>query len=87
MVRGLLHSPRESDSPFDDVLRAGEQQGVFKTGVDTREFYISLAGIYSVRINNAATLSYALGVDLLTQAGRVASQERAMSLLIDGIRA
>jgi AcrR family transcriptional regulator len=71
---------------FSEVLRRGAEEGVFVDNVDAREFYISLTGAVTVRRMNAATLSYALGANLLTEEGMARSQEAAINLLLNGIK-
>lgn len=68
-----------------DILDRGVKCGRFRSGIDPREFYVSLAGVYSVRISNAATLSHVLGVDLNSKDGARRSQEAAFDLLLRGI--
>ncbi len=59
---------RELHSPFADmitrILRRGETAGVFRSGVDPVELYISIAGIGYFYLSNRFTLSVVFDRDL-----------------------
>lgn len=69
-----------------EILDRGAAAGLFREGIDPREFYISLVGLFGSRIGAARTMSYALGVDLLTKEGAQRSRDYALELLFRGIR-
>jgi TetR/AcrR family transcriptional regulator len=70
----------------DTILKRGAAAGVFRQDVDAKEFYVNLTGVCAVRIYNAASLSFMLGMDLESQAGARTSQEAGVALVIDSIR-
>lgn len=70
-----------------DILTRGANEGVFRAGIDAAELYVSLAGVCSIRLNNARSLSHVLGIDIETPAGAARSLERGIDHVIDGLRA
>ena len=67
------------------ILAKGVEEGVFRRGIDPREFYISLVGLFNLRTVNAKTLGAALGVPLDTRAGMARSRAEAFDLILHGI--
>lgn len=67
------------------ILSKGVKQGVFRRGIDPREFYISLVGTFNLRTVNARTLGAAIGVPLETDAGMARSRAAAFDLILHGI--
>jgi TetR/AcrR family transcriptional regulator len=67
------------------ILAKGEVEGVFRRGIDPREFYISLVGLFNLRTVNAKTLGAAIGVPLDTKAGMARSRAEAFDLILHGI--
>ena len=69
-ARHLRHSKkaREIHSPFAEmisqILRRGESEGVFRSGVDPVELYISIAGLGYFYLSNRFTLSVIFDRDL-----------------------
>ena len=69
-ARHLQHSSRieELNSPLvamlDQVVRRGQQQRLFRDGVDAVQLYISIAGLCYFYLSNNATLSTVFGRDL-----------------------
>jgi TetR/AcrR family transcriptional regulator len=70
---------------IEDILKRGVAEGCFRSGINAKEFYISLAGVISARIANAATLSYVLDVNLLDKDYAARSHKYAIDLLLNGI--
>lgn len=67
------------------ILSKGVAEGVFRSGINPREFYISLVGMFNLRTVNARTLSAALSVPLETDAGMARSRAAAFDLILRGI--
>ena len=67
------------------ILAKGVEEGVFRRGIDPREFYISLVGLFNLRTVNAKTLGAAIGVPLDTKAGMARSRAKAFDLILHGI--
>jgi TetR/AcrR family transcriptional regulator len=67
------------------ILAKGVEEGVFRRGIDPREFYISLVGLFNLRTVNAKTLGAAIGVPLDTKAGMARSRAEAFDLILHGI--
>ena len=64
------------------ILAKGVEEGVFRRGIDPREFYISLVGLFNLRTVNAKTLGAAIGVPLDTKAGMARSRAKAFDLIL-----
>jgi TetR/AcrR family transcriptional regulator len=69
------------------ILAKGVKEGVFRPGIDPREFYIFLVGVFNLRTSNAKTLGAAIGVPLDTKAGMARSRAAAFDLILNGISA
>jgi len=67
------------------ILSKGVKEGVFRGGIDPREFYVSLVGTFNLRTMNARTLGAAIGVPLETDAGMARSRAAAFDLILHGI--
>ena len=87
-VRGLA-SVRETYvkviEMVQSILQRGVDEGVFRPGIDPREFYVSLVGMFNIRTVNARTLSAAVGLSLETDAGMARSRAAAFDLIVNGI--
>ena len=69
-----------------EILARGAAEGRFRRDVDVQQFYISMVGLFGIRILNAQTFSVTLGVDLVSDAGREAAFDSALQLLVDALR-
>lgn len=72
---------------IEEILAQGEREGVFRGGIDPREFYVSLVGMFNLRTANTKTLSAALGLPLESPAGMARSREAALKMILNGIGA
>ncbi|ABE36929.1 bacterial regulatory s, tetR family protein [Paraburkholderia xenovorans LB400] len=68
------------------ILDRGVAEDKFRPGIDPREFYVSILGIFTIRITNATTLSFAIGLPLSDPKGAAESREQAFDLILRGIR-
>ena len=75
--RPRLHSPLVS--LLAGVLRKGEADGVFRTGVDPVQLYISIAGVCYFYMSNADTLSTVFATNLRAQGDPGAPRTRRRS--------
>ena len=67
------------------ILAKGVEEGIFRRGIDPREFYVSLVGVFNLRTVNAKTLGAAIGIPLQTKAGMARSRANAFDLIMRGI--
>lgn len=67
------------------ILDKGVAEGVFRRGVDPKELYISLVGLFNLRTVNAKTLAAAIGVPLHSKDGMARSRADAFELVLRGI--
>ena len=70
---------------LEQILDAGERSGVFRSGIDARDLYISILGVISVRVTNAYTLSRTLRADLLSEEGRTKSRANALDMIVHSV--
>ena len=87
--RDLSHAKRayaELIQTLGDILQRGHVAGVFRPGVDPRQFYVFIAGVLVYRLTNAYTLSALLGLALDTQEGARKSRAYAIDLVLDALR-
>lgn len=80
-----LHSPLVA--VLTDILKRGNESGVFRTDVDPMQLYISIAGLGYFYVSNMKTLSVIFGRDL---SDFVLIQEReaqAVQMVLDYLRA
>jgi AcrR family transcriptional regulator len=76
----LLHMLRE-------VLRRGEEQGVFRGGVDPMQLYISIAAEGYFYLSNRYTLSRVFGRDLMTREALRAREAHITETILNSVRA
>jgi AcrR family transcriptional regulator len=92
-ARNLQRSERVQSmhSPFVGMIAAvlsrGEAAGMFRSGVDPVQLYISIAGLAYFYLSNAATLSTIFGRDLLDEAARAERLRHMQALVLGGIAA
>ena len=77
-------------SPFvqllADVLARGAAQGLFRTGVDPVQLYISIAGLAYFYLSNVHTLSVIFGRDLLAEEAKDARLNHMVELVLASLR-
>lgn len=78
-------------SPFvqmiADVLARGVATGLFRSGVDPVQLYISIAGLAYFYLSNVHTLSVIFGRDLLAEAEKTARLTHMVELVLSSLRA
>jgi AcrR family transcriptional regulator len=86
--RNLKRSPeiRQRHSPLvatiEDLLRRGEEAGVFRSGVDPIQLYISIAGLGYFYFGNIHTLSAIFGPALSGKAARLARRRHVVEVVL-----
>jgi AcrR family transcriptional regulator len=79
-----LHSPLMAE--LKDILARGEAEGVFRTGVDPMQLYISIAGLGYFYVSNMKTLSVIFDRDL-SQFSMIQEREaQAVQMVLDYLR-
>ena len=79
-----LHSPLMAE--LKDILARGEAEGVFRTGVDPMQLYISIAGLGYFYVSNMQTLSVIFERDL-SQFSMIQEREaQAVQMVLDYLR-
>lgn len=77
---------REMHSPIirqiREVLAAGETEGVFRTGVDPIQLYITIAGLSYFYFSNIHTLSVVFQDDLASDLGRATRRAHALDVVL-----
>lgn len=73
-------------SVLEEVLRRGEQAGLFRKGVDVVQFYISLVGLSYFYLSNNATMSLAFSTDLNTPKARAQRLEHILDMVMRYLR-
>ncbi|WP_042695776.1 TetR family transcriptional regulator, partial [Azospirillum sp. B506] len=77
-------------SPFvqmiAEVLARGVKQGVFRTGVDPVQLYISIAGLSYFYLSNVHTLSVIFGRDLLAEPAKEERLSHMVELVLQSLR-
>jgi len=68
------------------VLERGSREGVFRTGVDPLQLYISIAGLCYFYLSNIHTLSAIFGRDLAAQAARGARLKHITDVVLGYLR-
>ncbi|MGI6854960.1 TetR family transcriptional regulator [Mesorhizobium sp. 1B3] len=81
---------RQTNSPLlemiAETLRRGEKEGIFRTGVDPLELYVSIAGMTFFYFANGLTMSAIFGRDL-TQPEAISSyRDHIVSFTLAGLR-
>jgi AcrR family transcriptional regulator len=79
-----LHSPLVES--LRGILKRGEQQGLFRHGVDPVQLYISIAGECYFYLSNRYTLSRIFGRDLMTKAAIAARARHNRRMILDAVR-
>lgn len=79
-----LHSPLAG--MLRRILRRGEQQGLFRRGVDPVQLYISIAGEGYFYLSNRYTLSRIFGRDLMTTAALAVRARHNTRMILDALR-
>jgi TetR/AcrR family transcriptional regulator len=74
------------DHVLHAVLRAGQDKGLVKPGLDPLQLYISIAGLSYFYFANAATLSTAFGRELLNPNELKARRAHAVEVILDYVR-
>jgi len=75
-----LHSPIIRQ--IREVLSAGEAEGVFRTGVDPIQLYITIAGLSYFYFSNIHTLSVVFQDDLASEAGQATRRAHAIDVVL-----
>ncbi|MCG5240903.1 TetR family transcriptional regulator [Azospirillum doebereinerae] len=90
LLRGSDKVP-SMHSPFvrmiGDVLARGVEQGIFRTGVDAVQLYISIAGLSYFYLSNVHTLSVIFGRDLMAEPEKAARLSHMVELVLHSLRA
>ena len=76
----LLHMLR-------DILRRGEQEGVFRRGIDPMQLYISIAAEGYFYLSNRYTLSRIFGRDLMTRRALREREAHITETILSSVRA
>jgi len=90
--RYLKTSPRVSaiSSPLmdaiHDVLARGEAEGVFRTGVDPLQLYVTMVALSYFHISNAPTLSHLFSATLTSARWRADRRRHASEMLLAYLR-
>ncbi len=79
-----LHSPIIRQ--IADVLAAGEKAGVFRTGVDAVQLYITIAGLTYFYFSNIHTLSVAFSAPLNSDEALATRRAHAIEVTLDYLR-
>jgi AcrR family transcriptional regulator len=81
---------REMHSPLvgmlRDILGRGERQGLFRSGVDPVQLYISIAGEGYFYLSNCHTLSRVFGRDLMAKAALARRARHNMDMILNALR-
>ena len=79
-----MHSPLVA--LLRDVLRRGARAGVFRSGIDPVQLYISIAGEGYFYLSNRYTLSRIFGRDLMTPRALAARARHMSDLILSAVR-
>lgn len=80
-----LHSPLVTE--LRDIIRRGNEMGVFRTDVDPMQLYISIAGLGYFYVSNMKTLSVIFDRDLSEFAVIQEREAQAVQMVLDYLRA
>lgn len=80
-----LHSPLVTE--LRDIIRRGNEMGVFRPDVDPMQLYISIAGLGYFYVSNIKTLSVIFDRDLSEFAAIQEREAQAVQMVIDYLRA
>ena len=70
---------------IEAALTRGAATGVFRTGIDPLQFYVSITALACHHINNAHTLSFAFGTDLAQPDWIEARRAHVLQILLGGL--
>ncbi len=70
---------------LDALLRRGEQAGVFRTGVDALQLYVSISGLCFFTFSNIYTLSAVFGRDLMTKEALAERRAHVVEFVLAGL--
>jgi TetR/AcrR family transcriptional regulator len=79
-----MHSPLVKT--IAQTLSAGVRDGVFRSGVDPLQLYISIAGLSFFFFANSPTLSAIFRKDLMSPASRRARRKHVVDLIMNALR-
>lgn len=79
-----LHSPLIS--VLDEVLKRGARDGTFRTGIDPRQIYMSIAALGFFYFNNLHTLSTIFGRDFGTRTAISERRQHVVDFVMNGLR-
>ena len=79
-----LHSPLVES--LRGILKRGEQQGLFRRGVDPVQLYISIAGEGYFYLSNRYTLSRIFGRDLMSKAALETRARHNAQMVLNALR-
>lgn len=81
---------RQTNSPLlemiAETLRRGEKEGIFRSGVDPLELYVSIAGMTFFYFANGLTMSAIFGRDLMQPQAISSYRDHIVSLTLAGLR-
>jgi AcrR family transcriptional regulator len=80
----MLHSPLVAQ--IAEVLAAGEAEGIFRSGVDPVQLYITIAGISYFYMSNIHTLSAIFAKPLAEDANMAARRAHAVEVVLGFLR-
>jgi len=79
-----MHSPLVER--LREVLARGEREGIFRSGVDPVQLYISIAGEGYFYLSNRYTLSRIFGRDLMTPAALAERARHSVQMIVNAVR-
>ncbi|HUQ73236.1 MAG TPA: TetR/AcrR family transcriptional regulator [Burkholderiales bacterium] len=79
-----LHSPLVDT--LRDILRRGEREGLFRSGVDPVQLYISIAGEGYFYLSNRFTLSRIFGRDLMAPRALAGRSRHITQTILNSVR-
>jgi TetR/AcrR family transcriptional regulator len=71
---------------LSEILKAGAEQGVFRSGVDPIDLYISISGLSYQYFSNQYTLSFVLGKDLTSDAALASRLRHTEDVILGYLR-
>ena len=80
-----LHSPIVAQ--IRTVLRAGQEDGIFRGGVDPVHLYISIAGLSYFYFSNIHTLSVIFSTELMSEDAMAKRREHVQEVILGYLRA
>jgi TetR/AcrR family transcriptional regulator len=80
---------RQRNSPLvsmiGDLLKRGEAAGVFRSGIDPIQLYISIAGLGYFYFANIHTLSAIFGIDFATKEARAKRRQHVVDTILNSL--